>query len=286
MKGVFSVEIGQNYVGLRPESKYCITPISKLLVREKNESSLGAMALLWTTTEYQASASHLLESVLQPGGVGFDKVYGTDFWSFANSNNSFNELFNIAMAGSTNIVMRSILEHYRGFDNIDTLVDVGGGIGTAISLIIAEYPSIKAINFDLPHVVANAPSVRGVEHVGGNMFDSVPSADAIFVKAVLHTLDDKKCNEILKSCRNAIPETGKLIIVDMVLETGEERASALEDMKIRFDLMIKVLVGGKERSREQWEALLAAAGFPQCSVIHLPGLQYSVIEAFPHHLSK
>lgn len=281
MRGVFSVEQRQNSAGLRPDSKYCITPVSKFLVRGENESSLGALALFVTSMEIQASAFHLPECVLEAGGVGFDKAHGMDMWSFANSNQSFNGLFNKAMAGCSHILMKSILAHYHGFDNIDTLVDVGGGIGASISLIKTQHPSIKAINFDLPHVVATAPPIPGVEHVGGDMFESLPSAGAIFLKWILHNWDDESCSKILKNCRKAIPKTGKVIIVDMVLEMNGERASAKEDLKIQLDVMMMTLFDGKERTREQWEALLAAAGFSRCSVMHLPNDEHSVIEAFP-----
>ncbi|KAL8162206.1 hypothetical protein V2J09_013695 [Rumex salicifolius] len=62
-------------------------------------------------------------------------------------------------------------ELYR-IEGISTLVDVGGGIGSSLNMIISSYPSIKGVNFDLPHVVHNAPAYPGVEHVGGDMFSS------------------------------------------------------------------------------------------------------------------
>lgn len=283
MKGFFSVNVEQNSVGVRPDSKYCITPVSKFFVQENNE--LGALALLLTSMESQAVAFHSHEFVLQADGIAFGKVHGTDMWSFANSNSSFNQLFNRAMAGLSNVVMKSILEHYHGFDNLGTIVDVGGGIGASMSLIKAQNPSIKAINFDLPHVIATAPSVSGIKHVAGDMFTSVPSADVIFMKWILHDWDDKDCTKILKNCRKAILKGGKLIIVEMVLETDEERAKSMEqEVKTQFDLvMTGALMGGKERNREEWQALLIGAGFSQSNVIYLPGFLFSVIEAFPDH---
>ena len=62
------------------------------------------------------------------------------------------------------------------------MVDVGGGTGGTVAEIVKAYPHIKCINFDLPHVVATAPQYDGVTHVGGDMFQSVPNADAIFMK--------------------------------------------------------------------------------------------------------
>ncbi|KAK7279711.1 hypothetical protein RJT34_24768 [Clitoria ternatea] len=50
-----------------------------------------------------------------------------------------------------------ILEVYRGFEGVKTLVDVGGCTGQNLHLIISKYPTIKGINFDLPQVVEKAP---------------------------------------------------------------------------------------------------------------------------------
>jgi hypothetical protein len=52
-----------------------------------------------------------------------------------------------------------------------TLVDVGGSLGVTLGAIKAKHKGVKCINFDLPEVVAAAPPVEGVEHVGGDVFD-------------------------------------------------------------------------------------------------------------------
>lgn len=61
-------------------------------------------------------------------------------------------------------------------------MDVGGGNGTSLRLLVKACPWIRGINFDIPHVVSVAPECDGVEHIGGNMFESVPKADAVFLK--------------------------------------------------------------------------------------------------------
>ena len=67
------------------------------------------------------------------------------------------------------------------FDGLSSLVDVGGGNGTTIKLLVKACPWLQGINFDLPHVVSVAAEISGVEHVGGDMFESVPKADAAFI---------------------------------------------------------------------------------------------------------
>ncbi|KAI4997754.1 hypothetical protein ZWY2020_053096 [Hordeum vulgare] len=48
----------------------------------------------------------------------------------------------------------------------------------------------EGVNFDLPDVFAAAPPIAGVKHVGGDMFKSIPSGDAIFIKKLLTVLYD------------------------------------------------------------------------------------------------
>ncbi|RRT75769.1 hypothetical protein BHE74_00011628 [Ensete ventricosum] len=101
----------------------------------------------------------------------------------------FNKLFNECMRNHSTILMKKLLETYRGFDDVKVLVDVGGGTGATIHMITSKHPHIKGINFDLPHVISNAPPYPGVEHVSGDMFERVPSGgDAIFMKKEFEAL--------------------------------------------------------------------------------------------------
>ncbi|KHF98857.1 Caffeic acid 3-O-methyltransferase [Gossypium arboreum] len=113
-----------------------------------------------------------------------------------------------AMTNLSKIIMKKILERYNGFQGVTTLVDVGGGYGVTLNIIISRYPSIKGINYELPHVVQEAPSFPGIEHVGGDMFSTVPKADTIMMKEVLHNWDDEHCLKLLKNCYEALEEKG------------------------------------------------------------------------------
>ena len=58
----------------------------------------------------------------------------------------FKEVFNRAMADISTITMKKILETYKGFEGLTSIVDVGGGTGAVINMIVSKYPSIKGIN--------------------------------------------------------------------------------------------------------------------------------------------
>ena len=103
------------------------------------------------------SSQHMKDAILE-GGHQFEKAHGISIFQYMNMDPAFNKIFNKGMA---DLIMKKILEVYQGFEGLTSLVDVGGGTGKCLSMIIPKYPSIKGINFDLPHVTQSAPSSPG-----------------------------------------------------------------------------------------------------------------------------
>lgn len=96
------------------------------------------------------------------GGIPFNKVYGMHAFEYPSVDPRFNEIFNNAMLAHSKHTIKKVLQNYKGFENIKQLVDVGGGLGHSINAITSQYPSIKGINFDLPHVIQQAPPLPGM----------------------------------------------------------------------------------------------------------------------------
>ncbi|KAM7272019.1 hypothetical protein ACFE04_031233 [Oxalis oulophora] len=260
------------------ETLYGATKISLWLLRdsEKSLSSLVSMCLQPSTV---TPWCYLSECVKQ-GGSAFEKVHGCELFEFASKNPDFNELFNNALVAPTKQVIKSIVKQSKeAFENVGSLVDVGGGTGQAIAIIVNEIPHINGINFDLPHVVSTAPEWIGVKQVGGNMFESIPKADAIFLKTILHNWSDKQCVEILKKCKEAIPkERGKILIVERVL--NPEGSHEYDEAKSFFNLLMLVNHGSKERNQYEWKKLLEDGGFPRYEIIEVDPT-HSLITAYP-----
>ncbi|KAF8405482.1 hypothetical protein HHK36_010389 [Tetracentron sinense] len=128
-------------------------------------------------------------------------------------------------------------------------------------MLVKAFPWIRGINFDLPHVVSAAPSCDGVEHQGGDMFNFVPNTDAAFLKCVLHNWGDEECIDLLRKCREAIPEDkGKVIIVEAVIEEEEEHK--LKDIRLMLDMVMMAHTNkGKERTAKEWSFVLSQSGF-------------------------
>ncbi|KAM1612268.1 hypothetical protein ACFX1Z_000954 [Malus domestica] len=239
---------------------YSLGPVSNYFVTNEDGVSLGPLMALIQDKVFLDSWSQLKDAVVE-GGIPFNRVHGTHAFEYPGLDARFNQVFNTAMFNHTTIVMKKILHLYKGFEKLTQLVDVGGGLGVTLGLITSKHPHIKGINYDLPHVVKHAPSYHGVEHVGGDMFASVPSGDAIFMKWILHDWSDQHCLKLLKICYNAIPEDGKVIIVEALLPVMSETSTAVKSTSQIDVLMMTQNPGGKERSREEFMALATGAGF-------------------------
>ncbi|KAF6156769.1 hypothetical protein GIB67_033238 [Kingdonia uniflora] len=104
---------------------------------------------------------HYLKDAVLEGGIAFNKVYGMTLYDYHGTDSRFSKVFNGCMSNHSTIIMKTILEKYKGFDGLKTLVDVGGGTGATLNMIISKYPTIKGINFDLPQVIKYAPCYPG-----------------------------------------------------------------------------------------------------------------------------
>ncbi|CAK9177888.1 unnamed protein product [Ilex paraguariensis] len=274
-RGIFKENsTGQCSVG------YVQTPLSRLLMKH-GEKSMAPLLLLESSPVMLAPWHNLRTRVLATGTSPFEAAHGEDVWSYAMTNPAHSKLINDAMACDARVAVPTIIYGCpEVLEGLGSLVDVGGGDGTTLGILVKACPWIRGINFDLPHVVSVAMPCDGVEHVGGNMFDSVPKADAAFLKWVLHDWGDDECIHILRKCREAVPSnTGKVIIVEAVIE--EEEGDKLKDVRLMLDMVMLAHTNkGKERTLKEWAHVLKEAGFTRLSVKHIQAVQ-SVIEAYP-----
>ncbi|XP_010263004.1 PREDICTED: caffeic acid 3-O-methyltransferase-like [Nelumbo nucifera] len=260
------------------ERCYGLAPVCKFLTRNQDGVSIAPLLLLLQDKVFMDSWYHLRDTVIQ-GGIPFNKAHGMSAFEYPRIDSRFNKVFNKAMSDATVIVTNKILETYKGFEGLKVVVDVGGGIGVALNLITSKYPQIKGINFDLPHVVAGASSYPGVEHVGGDMFESVPQGDAIFMKLILHDWSDEHCLKLLKNCWKALPKSGKIIIVELILPDPEapDEIKMFSDTTFTDLIMLAQNPGGKERSYKEFEALAMSSAFSSCEMV-CRAYNYRVLE--------
>uniref|UniRef100_M1BS72 O-methyltransferase n=1 Tax=Solanum tuberosum TaxID=4113 RepID=M1BS72_SOLTU len=146
--------------------------------------------------------------------------------------------------------MKRIVECYKGFQGVKEIIDVGGGLGISLASIISKYPNIK-----------------GIEHVGGDMLKSVPQGELIILKAILHNWDDDDCVKILKNCWRALPNDGKVVVIEQIQPEYPE-TNLLSKHSFTLDISMMIMFdGGKERTKQQFEDLAKQAGFASLKVV-------------------
>lgn len=111
------------------------------------------------------------------------------------------------------------------------------------------------------------------------MYVSVPKGDAIMVKATCHNWSDEKCVALLKNCHKALPENGKVIILDMILPEEPESSVAAKYVSI-VDNSMFIQAGGRERTEKQFEKLCKSSGFSSFRVAARALSVYGVIEFY------
>ncbi|KAL7105833.1 hypothetical protein ACP275_07G070200 [Erythranthe tilingii] len=242
------------------ELVYSLAPVCKYLTKNEDGVSVSPFLLLIQDQVLQKSWDNLKDAVLD-GGVPFAKAYGMNVFEYGDTDPRFNKVFDQAMSNYSTIVVKKILEIYDGFEGIKSVVDVGGGTGAILNMIVSKYPSIKGINFDLPHVIQHAPSYPGVEHIGGDMFVSVPKGDAIFMKWIVHDWNDEQCLILLKNCYSSLQENGKVILAELIMPEEPDKSVATKTVLHSDVLMLTHNPGGRERTEKEFHTLAKAAGF-------------------------
>lgn len=201
---------------------YALTPVSRLLIGAGNQGHMMSMLLHPNFITPFFRISDWLQREL-PGPCIFKHTHGRSLWEMADDDAAFNTVVNDGMASDSIFTMDILVrEHGEVFQGISSLVDVAGGNGTAAQAIAWAFPEVKCSVMDLAHVVAEVPGGTGVEFIAGDMFESVPPANAVFLKWIMHDWGDKDCQDT-GNCKKAIPtrdKGGKVIIMDIVVGTG------------------------------------------------------------------
>ncbi|XP_061366006.1 isoliquiritigenin 2'-O-methyltransferase-like [Gastrolobium bilobum] len=251
---------------------YGISPSGKYFVNDENGYGNNGDGYLASFTLFLCHRAMLgvwlnfKEAVINPEIDVFKKVNGMSKFEYFGKEPEMNSVFNKPMADICTTHMKKILEIYTGYEGLSTLVDVGGGIGQGLNMIITKYPSIKGINYDLPQVIENAPPFPGIEHIGGNMFESVPQGDAIMLKAIIHNWSDEKCLQLLSNCHKALPPNGKVIIGELILPEDPEPKNEYKMISILDNIMF-ITPGGRERTEKQYKSLGKRSGFSRFQVV-------------------
>lgn len=258
--------------------RFGLTPLSQLL-RSDTQDSMRYFAICFGEEHYKA-AGDLMHTV-KTGETAFNHVFGKGHFEYLAEHEEASKTFNEFMAQSL-ARYGNPLESYD-FKERSVVVDVGGGVGALLAHILRSNPHLFGILFDLPHGVAEASGyleAQGVlnrcQVVAGSFFESMPAGGDVYIMSrILHDWDDSKAGVILARCRSAIRNDGILLLRESIIPKGDIPSPGKQ-----LDLTMLFLLGGIERTEEEWGHLLSSSGFSLNQVIRT-GKPFDIIEAKP-----
>jgi len=262
------------------EHRFSLTPLGEAL--KKTAPGAARATVLTLAGDWCANGFGELLYSVQTGKSGVEKYLGMPVFDWFGQNPEIASLFNETMIGFHGAEAAVVATAYD-FSRLNTIVDVGGGTGNLLTTILGRAPGARGVLYDLPHVVREAPALiqsRGLTNrvtlEEGSFFERVPSGgDAYLLSHVIHDWSEAQCLTILGHCRRALNPGGKLLLIEMVLPSGNTPHPGK-----MLDMMMLVGPGGQERTEQEYARLLAQAGFRLTRVVPT-GSAASVIEAVP-----
>jgi hypothetical protein len=256
---------------------FALTPLAALL-RNGTPGSLRPFAVMHGQDWIWGPWGRLLDSV-RTGRPAFDLVYGMPFFGHLQRDPDARAVFQAAMQGAN--ARARVAEQYD-FAPGACVADIGGGQGGLLADLLRRHTDARGVLFERPAVLAAAREQLGAagvldrcEMVAGDFFESVyAGADVYVLSQVLHDWDDQEAIAILANCRNAMSSAGTLLVVERIARGRAPQRGLLADLNMM------VLLGGRERSQEEYEALLHKAGFRMARVLDM-GDGFSVLESVP-----
>ncbi len=257
-----------------------LNSVSKLLVSTPGtmHSLLSVVSQPW----HLAMWSRLYD-VVKTGRPAHDLVLGKPLFEYLAEDPAAGKLFNQSMVDYTS-QMATALSAAIDFRQARKVIDVGGGYGHALAIVLKAYPHLRGAVAELASVVPGATAFlaeAGVgeraEAVAADFFGQLPGGgDVYLLMNVLHDWGDADAERILRACRAAMPESAQLYIVDMLVPEDQSPHES-----VLFDLEMLILFHeGRERTRTEFERLLASAGFSLSHVTET-ALPFSVLSVRP-----
>jgi SAM-dependent methyltransferase len=252
-------------IGLLEEvgpQRFSLTHVGAWLGSRADGSSLREVAIGLAGPGLVRPFEQLTAAVLS-GRPTAQEVLGTSLWEHFAAHPDEGAHFAGAMSELSASAAEQLVARYD-VSGCERIVDLGGGRGAVLARLLEAAPHAHGVLFDRPEVIAAAQATfarRGlaerVELVAGDFFEGVPADGDLYVlRTVLHNWDDEHAAQLLNNCRRAARPASTLLVMEVLLPERAEPSVAFI-----LDLTALVAFGGRERTRHEYERLLAGADY-------------------------
>jgi SAM-dependent methyltransferase len=209
----------------------------------------GRMAGAWAT----------LLSAVRTGKPAYHEAFGRPFWEDLDAHPDVAASFDALMGPEGHGAPDTDVLPDGDWSGVQTVVDVGGGTGALLAEILRVHPNLRGTLVDLPRTVAGADDTFAkagvadrVTVAGQSFFDPLPAgADLYLLKSILSDWPDEQAGELLRQCARAARPHGRVLVLNGV-SAGRPAGSG--------DLLMMVLLGGRERGLPEFRELALGAG--------------------------
>ncbi|MBD2018597.1 methyltransferase [Leptolyngbya sp. FACHB-36] len=252
------------------DGRFHLTPNGEFL-RHDTPDAIGPMVNVLGEDWHWQVWGRLLESV-QTGEAAFDRIHGMELYDYCQQNPDFARTHGPSKTSVSARASAALLANYD-FSGMSKVVDVAvlGGYGNTLIPLLTANPTMQGVLYDLPFVIEGAQPVIAASGIGdrcellhGHCLDSVPTGgDAYVLMFVIHNWDDQRAIKILQNCREAMTATGKVLLVEMVMPSGNDPfVGKFVDLE-----SLLTTPGGYERTEAQYRSLLETAGYRLTRII-------------------
>jgi acetylserotonin O-methyltransferase len=256
--------VGLGLLEKLPGSRYANTELSSVYLCRSSPQALTGYILYSDQVLFRLWSN--LEDAVREGSHRWRQTFGTDgpifdhFFCDPESMRTFLlGMHGFGVLSSPRVTAAFDLSRFR------RLVDLGGATGHLAVAACERYPQLRAAVFDLPPVVEFAreqvklsPAADRVELIPGDFFaDDLPEADLFAVGRILHDWSEEKICRLLRKIFDRLPAGGALLIAEKILAPDKSGPTAAHMQSLNM----LICTEGKERTLEEYSALLQEAGF-------------------------
>jgi len=222
-----------------------------------------------------AHAWSSLLTTVRTGAPAYHEIFGLPFWEDLQAHPDIAASFDVLMGPAGHGIPDPEVLLTGEWEEVKTVVDVGGGTGALLAEILRVHPQIQGTLVDFPGTVTRAEKLlqeagvrERVQTVGQSFFDPLPAgADLYVLKSILNDWPDREAQLILSRCAEAARPSGRIVILGGVVPDDSVPSLLTPEM---------VLLGGKERPLTEFQELAHQAGLTLLTSGRLPSGRFAV----------
>jgi 2,7-dihydroxy-5-methyl-1-naphthoate 7-O-methyltransferase len=202
-----------------------------------------------------------LLTAVRTGRPAYHEVFGRSFWEDLEANPEIGASFDAIMGPAGHGTPDPAVLLAGDWEGVRSVADVGGGTGAQLAVVLRAHPEVRGVLVDRASTLARAPELltsAGVRErvtlAPQSFFDPLPAGcDVYLLKSVLFDWPDPEATAILTRCAEAArPAGGRVVVINGV--------SPDEEGPPRPELLMMVLVGGRQRTLSEFRTMARAAG--------------------------